>query len=174
MLFFKDCEIYGTVDFIFGNALAVFQDCRIYARLLNNTVTVTAQSKEYKLQLSGFSFQNCSVMASPELGPVNEMIVFLGHPWRDYSTVIFMESFLDSVVNPAGWSEWFNSSSLKLLFYAEYGNRGPGANLSERVKWPGFHAIENQKEATRFSVRQFINGTTWLPVETGVPYRPDL
>ncbi|KAG6584281.1 putative pectinesterase/pectinesterase inhibitor 39, partial [Cucurbita argyrosperma subsp. sororia] len=173
MLFFKDCEIYGTVDFIFGNALVVFQDCRIYARLLNNTVTVTAQSKEYKRQLSGFSFQNCSVMASPELGPVNETIVFLGRPWRDYSTVIFMESFLDSVVNPAGWSEWSNSSSLKLLFYAEYGNRGPGANLSGRVKWPGFHAIENRKEATRFSVRQFINGTTWLP-ETGVPYRPDL
>ncbi|XP_022143502.1 pectinesterase-like [Momordica charantia] len=67
-LFFKDCEICGTVDFIFGDGLAVFQDCKIYARSSNNTITVTAQSKDSKDQKSGFSFQNCSVMASPELG----------------------------------------------------------------------------------------------------------
>ena len=99
--------------------------------------------------------------------------MFLGRPWRDFSTVIFMESFLDSVVNPAGWSEWSNSSSLKLLFYAEYSPRGPRANLFGRVKWLEFHAIENRKEAIQFSVRQFINGTIWLP-ETSLPCRPDL
>ena len=100
-LFFKYGEIYLIVDFIFGNALAVFQDCRIYARLLNNTVRVTAQSEESIQQLSGFSFQNCTV-------------------------IFMMESFLNSVVNPAGWSEGSNSSSLKLLFYSEYGNRRRG------------------------------------------------
>ncbi|KAG7019876.1 Pectinesterase 1, partial [Cucurbita argyrosperma subsp. argyrosperma] len=127
-------------------------DCRIYARLLNNIVKVTAQSEEsIQLQLSGFSFQDC--------------------------TVIFMESFLNSVLNLTGWSEWSNSSSLKLLFYSEYVNRGLGANLSggvkwPGVKWPGFHAIENRKKAIQFTVRQFINGTTWL-LEIGIPYRPD-
>lgn len=29
--FYKKCDIYGTVDFIFGAAAAVFQDCNLYA-----------------------------------------------------------------------------------------------------------------------------------------------
>ncbi|KAG6584280.1 Pyrophosphate--fructose 6-phosphate 1-phosphotransferase subunit beta 1, partial [Cucurbita argyrosperma subsp. sororia] len=68
----------------------------------------------------------------------------------------------NSVVNPAGWSEWSNSSSLKLLFYAEYGPRGPGTNLYGRVTWSGFHAIENRKEAIQFSY-----GGDGLAVEAG-------
>ncbi|KAI8006499.1 Pectinesterase 2 [Camellia lanceoleosa] len=30
--FYKECDIYGTVDFIFGNAAVVLQNCMIYAR----------------------------------------------------------------------------------------------------------------------------------------------
>ncbi|GFS34667.1 plant invertase/pectin methylesterase inhibitor superfamily [Actinidia rufa] len=30
--FYKECDIYGSVDFIFGSAKAMFQDCNIYAR----------------------------------------------------------------------------------------------------------------------------------------------
>ena len=30
--FYRSCEIYGSVDFIFGDAAAVFQNCDIYVR----------------------------------------------------------------------------------------------------------------------------------------------
>ncbi|KAL8533467.1 hypothetical protein ACS0TY_009745 [Phlomoides rotata] len=30
--FYCDCDIYGTVDFIFGDATTVFQNCNIYVR----------------------------------------------------------------------------------------------------------------------------------------------
>ena len=30
--FYRECDIYGTVDFIFGNAAAVFQSCGLYLR----------------------------------------------------------------------------------------------------------------------------------------------
>lgn len=174
-VFFKDCDIYGTVDFIFGNGLAMFQDCKIYVRLSNTTVTITAQSKELQSEHGGFSFQNCSVTTSPELGPRKDQNfdVFLGRPWRDYSTVIFMQSFLDTVVNPKGWLEWSLGSPLNLLFYAEFNNRGPGADISKRIKWQGYHLINNQLEATKYTVKDFIDGTTWLP-ETNVPFRPSL
>jgi len=45
--FYRDCYIYGTVDFIFGNAAVVFQSCNIYARrpMQKQKNAVTAQGK---------------------------------------------------------------------------------------------------------------------------------
>ncbi|KAI8023360.1 putative pectinesterase/pectinesterase inhibitor 7 [Camellia lanceoleosa] len=31
--FYRQCDVYGTVDFIFGNAATVLQDCNLYPRL---------------------------------------------------------------------------------------------------------------------------------------------
>ncbi|CAO2152360.1 unnamed protein product, partial [Urochloa humidicola] len=41
--FYRDCDIYGTVDYVFGNAGVLFQGCNFYSRLpmqgQSNTVT---------------------------------------------------------------------------------------------------------------------------------------
>jgi pectinesterase len=46
--FFRDCTITGTVDFIFGNSGAVFQNCDIYVNLPGDQQknTVTASGKK--------------------------------------------------------------------------------------------------------------------------------
>ncbi|XP_022150332.1 probable pectinesterase/pectinesterase inhibitor 39 [Momordica charantia] len=171
--FFKECDIYGRIDFIFGNGLVVFQDCNIYARIPGTHIIVTAQSKNAVEDQSGFIFQNCNVTVSPEIASSKDNVtMFLGRPWRDYSMVIFMESFLDRVVQPKGWLEW-PGRPVNLLFYAEYNNRGPGADTSQRVDWPGYHVLHNAMEVTKFTVENFINGTKWLP-ETGIPFRAGL
>ncbi|CAI0393964.1 unnamed protein product, partial [Linum tenue] len=45
--FYRECYIYGTVDFIFGNAAAVLQNCMIYARrpMKSQKITITAQGR---------------------------------------------------------------------------------------------------------------------------------
>ncbi|KAF0894796.1 hypothetical protein E2562_003680 [Oryza meyeriana var. granulata] len=48
--FYLDCEISGTVDFIFGNAKAVFQSCRLLVRRpkingAHNVVTAQGRNK---------------------------------------------------------------------------------------------------------------------------------
>ncbi|XP_022951717.1 probable pectinesterase/pectinesterase inhibitor 39 [Cucurbita moschata] len=171
--FFKECDIYGTVDFIFGNGLVVFQDCNIYARLVDIHTTVTAQSKANLDEQSGFVFQNCTVTVSPEIASSRDkVLVFLGRPWRAYSMVAFVESFLDNVVQPKGWLEWLGVP-VNLLYYGEYNNRGGGANTSQRVDWPGFHVLHSLTDVANFTVENFINGTTWLP-ETTIPFRAGL
>ena len=30
--FFRECDIYGTIDFVFGNSAVVLQICNLYAR----------------------------------------------------------------------------------------------------------------------------------------------
>ncbi|XP_022151324.1 pectinesterase 2-like [Momordica charantia] len=170
--FFKECDIYGSVDFIFGNGLAVFQDCNIYAQL-SGIITVTAQSKDKVNDHSGFIFQRCNVTVSPNIASSRDkVIMFLGRPWRTYSMVVFIESYLDNVVQPKGWLEW-PGVPVNLLFYAEYKNSGPGAHTPQRVHWPGYHVLYNAKQVAKFTVENFIDWTKWLP-ETGIPFRTGL
>ncbi|KAF5959860.1 hypothetical protein HYC85_001069 [Camellia sinensis] len=71
--FFKSCYIYGTIDFIFGNAAVVFQNCIIYVRkpLVGQDNVITAQGRGDPFQNTGISIQDSRVMAAPDLRPVN-------------------------------------------------------------------------------------------------------
>ncbi|KAJ0007245.1 hypothetical protein Pint_29452 [Pistacia integerrima] len=55
----SDCDITGTIDFIFGNAAVVFQNCNIQPRqpLANQFNTITAQGKKDPNQNTGISIQ---------------------------------------------------------------------------------------------------------------------
>ncbi|OAY77327.1 putative pectinesterase/pectinesterase inhibitor 22 [Ananas comosus] len=165
--FFRDCNIYGTVDFIFGNGLVVFQHCNIYPRrpLPNQKITITAQGRKDPNQNTGFSIHNCFVNAAYP--------TYLGRPWKPYSRTVFMQSYLGPGVQPAGWLEWAGNVGLNTLFYGEYMNYGPGASLGRRVGWPGYHIIRDAAVAGMFTVRRFIGGLSWLP-GTGVLYTADL
>lgn len=80
-----------------------------------------------------------------------------------------MQSYLSGVIRPEGWLEWQGDFALSTLYYAEYINYGTGAGLGNRVKWPGFHAINESSQAYNYTVAQFIDGNIWLP-QTGVRY----
>ncbi|KAH7577774.1 hypothetical protein JRO89_XS01G0297800 [Xanthoceras sorbifolium] len=76
---------------------------------------------------------------------------------------------LDGIIHPKGWTEWKGSFALSTLYYAEYLNKGVGALTANRVKWNGFHVLNNAEEASPFTVSRFIHGENWIP-ETGVPF----
>ncbi|KAK1263695.1 hypothetical protein QJS04_geneDACA013600 [Acorus gramineus] len=84
-----------------------------------------------------------------------------------------MQSYLGPVIRPEGWLAWQGDFALSTLYYGEYLNSGPGAGAGARVKWPGFHVITDPKEASNFTVGQFIDGNLWLP-STGVAYTAGL
>lgn len=171
--FYRECKIYGTVDFIFGNAAVVFQNCEIIARkpLFNQIITVTAQSRKDPNQNTGTSIHSCNISAAPDLVPVKSSFpAYLGRPWKPFSRTVIMQSYLGDIVHPQGWVPW-NSSNLNLdtIYYGEFMNFGPGAGVAKRVNWTGFHALNNSVEANAFTVAQFIDGNKWLP-STGVTY----
>uniref|UniRef100_A0A0D9XTS7 Pectinesterase n=1 Tax=Leersia perrieri TaxID=77586 RepID=A0A0D9XTS7_9ORYZ len=167
--FYLDCEISGTVDFIFGDAKAVFQGCRLLVRRPRNGAhnVITAQGRnDLNKSLTGFSFQNCSVIAMPKEN-LTGVETYLGRPWRNLSHVIFMQSFLSDIVHPSGWVHWNKSSAVaetaRTVSYMEYDNWGPGANTSQRVDWEGFSKVTDAKKAEEYTVDRFINGSEWLP-----------
>ncbi|ESQ35695.1 hypothetical protein EUTSA_v10009515mg, partial [Eutrema salsugineum] len=129
--FYRECFITGTVDFICGNALAVFQRCQIEARKPgeNQKNMITAQQCNDKRQKSAFSIQRCEIKAAPDLAPFKgNVTTFLGRPWGVLSTVVIMQSFLDDFIDPAGWAPWESDKEPRLstLYYGEYENTGPG------------------------------------------------
>jgi pectinesterase len=174
--FYKECTIAGTIDFICGDATAVFQDCRILAKkgLPKQQNVVTAQSRTNPKEPGGFSFQFCKILADADLLPyVGTIPTYLGRPWKAYSRTIFMESYLSKEVSSAGWMKWEDTEyALNTLTYGEYKNYGPGAKLANRVKWRGYRVLK-EMEAKRFTVAEFIDGNIWLP-STGVNYTSGL
>ncbi|XP_071685766.1 pectinesterase 2-like [Rutidosis leptorrhynchoides] len=173
--FYKQCDIYGTVDFIFGNAAVVFQNCNIYARNPPNKVnTVTAQGRTDPNQNTGTVIQNSRVLAASDLsGSTGSVKTYLGRPWKQYSRTVIMETNLDSVVDPAGWLPWSGNFALDTLYYGEYLNTGPGSSTANRVTWKGYHVISSATEAAKYTVGNFIAGGSWLPA-TNVPFTSGL
>ncbi|KAI3471054.1 hypothetical protein Pfo_027717 [Paulownia fortunei] len=171
--FYKSCYIYGTIDFIFGNAAVVFQNCIIYVRkpLVGQANVITAQGRGDPFQNTGISIHNSRIMPAPDLKPVvSSFKTYLGRPWQQYSRTVIMKTFLDGLVSPEGWSMWEDSNfALSTLYYGEYQNFGPGGSTINRVKWPGYHVITSPNVASRFTVASLIAGRAWLP-STGVPF----
>ncbi|XP_010556724.1 PREDICTED: pectinesterase-like [Tarenaya hassleriana] len=161
--FFRECDIYGTVDFIFGNAAVVFQNCNLYARKPNpNQKNIyTAQGREDPKVVS---------VRAADLIPAKAAVkTYLGRPWKAYSRTVFIKSYIDDAVDPAGWLEWNGDFALDTLYYGEYMNRGPGSNTTNRVKWAGYRVINSSTEASKFTVGPFVQGDAWLN-STKIPF----
>ncbi|XP_075502121.1 putative pectinesterase/pectinesterase inhibitor 13 [Primulina tabacum] len=170
--FYRSCYITGTVDFIFGDAASVFQNCMIYVRkpMENQQNIVTAQGRLDKRQTTGIVLQNCRILADEKLRPEKgKFKSYLGRPWKEYSRTVIMESEIGDLIQPEGWMEWNGDFALKTLYYAEFNNKGAGSNTSGRVKWPGYKVIKKE-DAMKFTVGSFLQGESWLK-SASVPVR---
>ncbi|KAL1219221.1 putative pectinesterase/pectinesterase inhibitor 36 [Cardamine amara subsp. amara] len=170
--FYRDCHIYGTIDFIFGDAAAVFQNCDIFLRrpMDKQGNMITAQGREDPRENTGISIQHSRVRPAPEFESVKgQFKSYLGRPWKKYSRTVFLKTDIDELIDPRGWREWSGGFALSTLYYGEFMNTGGGAGTSRRVSWPGFHILHGEEESSPFTVSQFIQGDSWIPI-TGVPF----
>jgi pectinesterase len=170
--YYVDSYIEGGVDFIFGNAAAVFSHTEIHA---NGPGYFTAQSRTSPNQTTGYVIMDSKVTSSIEhdAAPMDATTpgakstaaahntTGLGRPWRPYSRVIYINTSLPADLNPAGWNNWNNPANEKTAYYGEFGSTGPGANPSTRVPWS--HQL-TAAEAKQFYPATFLRGTdNWQP-----------
>jgi pectin methylesterase-like acyl-CoA thioesterase len=153
--YFYECYIEGNVDFIFGDALAFFDHCEIHA-LAHATVYLTAQSKHFPEEKSGYVFDHCRLTADAGAAKV-----WLGRPWRRYATVVFLHTRMSSEIVPEGWREWQHDGkdSLPTAFYAEFQSEGPGAQPESRRQLTA-------AQAAGFALKAFLAGEDqWDPTK---------
>ena len=150
-LYFKDCYICGTTDFIFGASTAWFEGCTIES-LVNSYVTAASTPKD---QAYGYVFNNCRLIAKEGVDQV-----YLGRPWRDYGYTLFMNCELGGHIRPEGWHNWEQHRE-QTARYLEYNNHGEGANPQKRVAWS---RQLSKKEASSITPEViFSYNSTWLP-----------
>ena len=153
--YYDDCYIAGAVDFIFGNAQAVFDHCEVHATAKGY---LTAQSRTTADGPEGYVFWHCKLTADD--GVTN---VALGRPWRLYSRVVYVHCWMGPDILPAGWNNWNKPEAEKLAFYGEYGSEGPGANAAARVPWA---KKLTEAEANQFAPNVFLRGSDgWAPAK---------
>ena len=153
-LYFKDCYIDGTTDFIFGPSTALFEDCIIHSKR-NSYVTAASTPKEAKY---GYVFKHCKLTAEPGVDKV-----YLGRPWRPYAYTLFIECEFGKHIVLAGWHNWGKQSNEETARYMEYKNTGEGANASERVAWS---KQLTKKEAEAVTVDAiFRTQSDWDPID---------
>ena len=158
--YYRDCFIEGHVDFICGNAAAVFDKCEIHSR---GNGYITAQSRNLPDDPTGFVFIQCKLTGEPDSQ------VYLGRPWRAYSRVIYINCWMADHIQPAGWSKWNNTDNDKNSWYAEYGSTGSGAREDQRVSWS--HSLTSS-EIREFEPNVFLRGTDkWQPAEIKIGTR---
>ena len=116
-------KITGDVDYIFGDAAAVFDHTSIYSAFhstAGGTVTIEAQNKAAQTgssgdYLSGY-VMNSDVFTSQNSGMAS---LYFGRPYGIYSTWIMLNSYIDQV-NSAGYIPFSGSNALTYATYGEY------------------------------------------------------
>jgi pectinesterase len=139
---FDNCYIEGRVDFIFGRAIAVFQNCHVHSKN-GGYVTAAATAEDEPF---GFVFLDCKLTGEGEKA-------YLGRPWRDHAAVAFIRCELGDHIRPQGWDNWRNPAREKTARFVEYRCTGPGADRARRVSWS--HELSDN-QAAKYTVANVL------------------
>ena len=175
----KNCYIEGSVDFIFGRDVVLFDSCTIYCNRQGGVLTAGATEAGYSY---GYVFLN-STLGSPaagELGADEKAMTtfYLGRPWQAAPKTVYINCYEPATVNAAGWTVMGPNPSL----YAEYGCTGPGAQSRAvmNVAWPGANqpATLTEQEAATYTIANifsknnngsgFTYAANWIPEKIAI------
>ncbi|CAA0823299.1 Probable pectinesterase/pectinesterase inhibitor 51 [Striga hermonthica] len=168
--YYKSCRILGNIDFIFGHSASFFEDCLILVtprqvdpeKGENNVVTAHARIDPG--QSTGFVFRNCVINGTDAYMRLYHAKPgvhknFLGRPWKEYSRTVFINCTLEALIAPDGWMPWDGDFAFSTLYFGEFGNTGPGSNVSGRVNWSSQIPTEH---VNSYTLENFIQGDRWV------------
>ncbi|TKY52411.1 Pectinesterase protein [Spatholobus suberectus] len=171
--FYRNCEISGTIDFIFGYSTALIQNSKIIVRkpLPNQHNIVVADGRDQKSLPGGIVLHNCEIMPDPTLFADRLAVkTYLARPWKAFSRAVFIENVIGDLIQPEGYIPWSPvEPNTENCYFAEFGNTGPGAAAQARAKFG--KGLISKEEATIFTPEPFLQASTWLPA-TSIPFDP--
>ena len=113
---FKNCRIYGTVDFIFGGSEAYFKDCEIISVADSRNFGFLAAPSHPLAEKYGFNFIDCDLKAQGAA----DGTVYLARPWRDFGKCTFINCRADKHIKPELFDKWNDTYRDKTARFAYY------------------------------------------------------
>lgn len=167
--FHQECIIEGTTDFIYGDGIALFEDCTIVNR---HNSHITAHSQKLKdgkhVNKFGYVFQNCKIEKHPDEQVSNAS---LGRPWGNAARVVYLNCEIGSHVRGEGWSPWNGRENHPTAFYAEYKNHGPGYQPNNRLPWA---RQLTDDEASLYTRENIFKASSTTAVKLDGDWNPDM
>ncbi|KAJ4828898.1 hypothetical protein Tsubulata_013774, partial [Turnera subulata] len=131
--FYRDCYSTGTVDFIFGDAAVVLQNCSIVAR--NSNLDQSRHHSKRSLAVHG------------------RIIV------GQLSCILTLPNIL---ITSDGRCRLEMNSWIHYIYFGEYSNSRSGIAVNKRVNWTTYHVITSTTEVQQFTMAGLIQGGEWL------------
>ncbi len=104
---YKDCYIEGNIDFIFGGANALFDNCTICSTG-RGFISAPSTSKNVKY---GYIFNNCTFISKN----APDGSVLLARPWREYGASTFINSkIIGHHINQLLFDDWGKPNTSRL------------------------------------------------------------
>lgn len=165
-IYMKNAYIEGSVDFIFGRNIVVFDSTHIHINRNNGIITAASTESGVKY---GFVFRDVTV-STDDIGFDGNPITnyYLGRPWREAPRTVFINTYHPRNLHPQGWRTW----NVEPADYAEFNCMGPGcADLSQRLS---FSRQLTEEEASEYTLENIFSRSSyisfrddWMPSESG-------
>lgn len=161
-IYIKNSYIEGSVDFIFGRNIVVFDSTQIHINRNGGTLTAAATESESKF---GFVFID-NVISADSIGFDGDPIesFHLGRPWQQYPRTVFINTYYPEALNPRGWLTW----NVQPALYGEYNCSGPGCVAFENRIDIATELTE--QEAAEYTIENIFSkesnpnfGLDWMP-----------
>jgi pectinesterase len=163
-----DCYVEGAVDFIYGDAQALFDRCTLQAVRDGSIYTAPADAKSFRTiegtdYSLGLLFNECTLTAS---AGIKANSCYMGRPWGlPKATSVYVKCVLGNHIAKAGWTT-MTTDAEKTAFFAEYltvNPEGTPVDVSGRVSWS--RQLTEQQYLRCYNADSFLykNGSFWFP-----------
>lgn len=152
--YFYGNEIAGQTDFLYGFGTAWFERSNLALRRCGGGIiawkgTNTTFANQYGCYVSNSFIKAAnSSIALAIAGKCS-----LGRPWNAQHRSVYLNTFMDASVLPAGYTKWssnpLTNNYNNYTFMGEYGSYGPGFNLTARLAG-NVTAVLDKKTANKY------------------------
>lgn len=182
-IYFKNCDLIGGTDYIYGNATAVFDSCLLGAEGMSDKdygATITAANHD-AANPYGYLFFNC------EFYNVRDNITnsLYGRPWRQEAQITFYNTLIDDTaetglskagIGAAGWRDMSGSEAKNARFF-EYGTTnksGKAIDFSGRIvnENAGMGTVLDEWQILEFNPRNYFTNTYWTETKNMSEWDP--
>ena len=153
---YRNCYIEGDVDFIFGGATALFENCTIFSHDAVKEIDpddktscrgyiaapCTVQGLYY-----GYLFLGCRLVSDCPDGTV-----YLGRPWRPFGRAVFIDCTYGAHINRKLFDDWNDRRNRETAYFAVSENMA-GESLTEQKNndnSPEFPFVLGEEAANRY------------------------